>query len=66
MSVRIVSDGTTPGTAIQVDGEPLDGVLSVSWWIDSEGIGKAVITVDNVAVNIRADEVRMRNVGDEQ
>ena len=42
MSVRIVSDGTTQGTA------------------------KAVITVDNVAVDIRTDEVRTRNVGDEQ
>lgn len=49
---RVVSDGTSVGTTIEVDGRPLAGVASVRWSVDVGN--RAVLTAVIVGVELDA------------
>lgn len=53
MQVRIVSDGTPPGTYVyDTDGKEIHGYSRLSWNITSRGVGKAYLEFDAVKVEV--------------
>ena len=54
--VRIVSDGTPSGTRVEgPDGQPIPGVVSVSWNVKVGKIARATIELINVDIDAVAD-----------
>lgn len=56
--VHIVSDGTAQGTHVMVDGVRLEGVTEVQWRVDWTGTASAIVTLDDVSVDVAATEER--------
>lgn len=53
--VRIVSDGTPCGTRVEgPDGQPIPGVVSVSWNVEMGEIARATIELINVDIDAEA------------
>ena len=53
--VRIISDGTPFGTRVEgPDGQPIPGVVSVSWNVDMGEIARATIELINVDIDAQA------------
>lgn len=49
--VRIVSDGTSPGTCVYIDGKLMDNVIAAGWGLDvDQGVAVAVVTFASVAI----------------
>jgi hypothetical protein len=59
--IQIISDGTTHGTTVLIDGKPANDILNVEWRIAAHPDGKptayatATITFEGVTVNAQAD-----------
>lgn len=54
--VRIVSDGTPSGTRVEgPDGQPIPGVVSVSWTVAVDGVARASIDLINVDIDAVAE-----------
>ena len=56
MQVKIISDGN-PCTSKMVDmnGVEIAGIKSIVWSIDANNWGKAIVTFENVAVEVEGD-----------
>ena len=53
--VRIVSDGTPSGTRVEgPDGQPIPGVVSVSWSVEMDEMARPTIELINVDIDAQA------------
>jgi hypothetical protein len=56
--VVIRSNGEPTGTTVEVDGNPLAGVMSVAWSLPNcDELAQATLVVDGVAVELAASDV---------
>lgn len=56
MKVRIVSDGTNPGTHVMAAGDRIENVSKVVWTIDArDGLARATVELNRVAVELHAE-----------
>lgn len=53
--VKIVSDGTPPGTHITINGQPIQGVTFASWSISVGGMADVVLELNEVDVELEGD-----------
>jgi len=55
--IKIISDGTAPGTRV-VDagtGEPIDGITAISWKVDVNHLAEATLTFIKVPVEAEGE-----------
>ena len=58
MKVKIVSDGTSPGTHIMdADGNCLEYVTAIDWHLEVDGLATAMVQFANIPVEV-AGELR--------
>lgn len=57
--LKIVSDGTSMGTRVILNGKEIQGIISkVEWWISAEsGIAEARVTFNNVEAKLIGDTI---------
>lgn len=60
-NVRLVSNGVPAGTNVEVDGTPIDGVVSIKWEMrDCVSIGVLTVVIEGVEVDALAELIDAR------
>ena len=57
-NVRVISDGLPNGTRVEVDGKPIEGILSIRWEMESY-VHIGVLTLRLEGAEIQAEGLRL-------
>lgn len=67
MKIKIISDGYGNGTRVinEGTGQPLEGVTSINWSIQTNGVSKCTIKLHNIPLEVYADKIKSYELSNE-